>query len=299
MSSLAGFLIVDKPRGVTSFSMVALVRRLTGVRRVGHAGTLDPLASGVLPVAVGAATRLIEYLEDGYKTYVADVRFGAGTTTDDAEGELMGTGDAARLHLDDVVTAFAAFVGDIEQTPPAYSAIKLAGKPLYRYARAGIEVRPAARRVHIERIDLLGFADGVATIEVVCGSGTYIRSLAHDTGAALGCPAHLAALRRTHSGGFSLDDARGPAAIEAATSAGRLPELLLAPDRAVERRPAAIFGEQQAQAIASGRDVTIARATAAGLCRAYTSAGAFVGVLAHRTGERWHPEKVFSGDESG
>ncbi|MDE3095007.1 MAG: tRNA pseudouridine(55) synthase TruB [Chloroflexota bacterium] len=292
MSGRAGFLVVDKPSGVTSFSIVALVRRLTGVRRVGHAGTLDPLASGVLPVAVGQAARLIEYLDDVLKAYTAVVRFGMSTTTYDAEGDVTATADASGLTAASVRAALAGFVGDIEQVPPAYSAIKLAGKPLYRYAREGADVAPAPRRVHIERIDLLRCGDGEAAIAVRCGKGTYIRSLAHDLGQRLGCGAHLAALRRTRSGGFSLDDAHPPDELVAAAADGALDELLLAPDRAVERQPAAIVGEANARAVATGRDLAIAAAASVALCRAYTSDGDFVGVLRRRAGGLWHPEKV-------
>ncbi|MHB8375911.1 MAG: tRNA pseudouridine(55) synthase TruB [Dehalococcoidia bacterium] len=299
MSERAGFLIVDKPPGVTSFSIVSLVRRLTGVRRVGHAGTLDPLASGVLPVAVGQAARLIEYLDDDWKAYTAVVRFGASTTTYDAEGETTATGDASDVTTAGVRAALAAFVGDIEQVPPAYSAIKLAGKPLYRYAREGADVTPAPRRVHIERIELLRFGDGEATITVLCGKGTYIRSLAHDLGARLGCGAHLAALRRTRSGGFTLEDVHAPDELIAAAAEDALDGLLLAPDRAVERRPAAIFGPANARAIAAGRDIALGAGAAAAICRAYTSDGAFVGVLGHRHDGLWHPEKVLWSPATG
>lgn len=294
MNERRGFLIIDKPSGVTSFSMVALLRRLTGVRRVGHAGTLDPLASGVLPVGIGAATRLIEYMDDDYKTYLASVRFGTSTTTYDAEGDVTATADASKLTSADVEAALAHFVGDIEQVPPVFSAIKLAGKALYKYAREGADVNVAARHVHVERIALLAFDNETAEIEVVCGKGTYIRSLAHDVGGVLGCGAHLAALRRTHSGGFGLADTHTPDAIASAAAADTLDELLLAMDRAVERRPAAIFDAPAARAIREGRDIQIPASTAAQVCRAYTIDGSFVGMLGRRPGGAWHPKKVIS-----
>ncbi len=294
MNERRGFLIMDKPSGVTSFSMVALLRRLTGVRRVGHAGTLDPLASGVLPVGIGAATRLIEYIDDEHKTYLASVRFGTSTTTYDAEGDVTATADASKLTTGDIEATLSRFVGDIEQLPPIYSAIKLAGKPLYRYAREGAFVSVAARHVHVERIAILAFQDETAEIEVVCGKGTYIRSLAHDLGVVLGCGAHLAALRRTRSGGFGLGDAHTPDAIASAAAADTLDELLLAMDRAVERRPAAIFDALSARAISEGRDVELTGATTAQLCRAYTIEGSFVGMLGRRPNGAWHPRKVVS-----
>jgi tRNA pseudouridine55 synthase len=292
--SVAGFLIVDKPSGVTSFSMVALVRRLTGVRRVGHAGTLDPLASGVLPVAVGYATRFIEYLDDAPKTYEATLRLGAATTTYDAEGEVTATGDASGVTEEAFRDVLRRFVGEVRQTPPRYSAIKLAGKPLYRYAREGLEVDAEPRTVRIDRIELRRFEPRLAEISVVCGKGTYIRSLAHDAGEALGCHAHLAALRRTSSGGFGIELAHTPNEIAAAAADWRLDGLLLAPDRAVERRPAAIFEAATARRIRAGNDIELAGESAASLCRAYTSDGDFVGMLEARGGGLWHPEKVVS-----
>jgi tRNA pseudouridine55 synthase len=331
---MQGFVILDKPVGATSFSMVGLVRRLTGVRRVGHAGTLDPLASGVLPVAVGQAARFIEYLDDVTKTYVARVRFGVETDTYDAEGAVVATGDASGLTRDAVEAALAAFTGDIEQTPPTYSALKVAGKPLYRYAREGVEVAVRPRIVHVASIALLAFdgaasgvavvnaaapgvtaadvattdvmASGVAAvsatapdvpaaeaeIEVVCGKGTYIRSIAHDLGRALGCGAHLSGLRRTSSGGFGIDDAISPDALREMAADGRLDEVVLAPDRAVERRPAALLGEATATDVRAGRDVRFTTAGEANLCRAYSSGGDFLGVLRVRGEGVWHPEKV-------
>jgi len=295
-SQLSGFLIIDKPSGVTSFSMVALVRRLTGVKRVGHAGTLDPLATGVLPVAIGQAARLIEYLDDASKTYAARVRFGAATDTYDAEGAVTSTHDASGVTAEALRQALPEFIGEVVQTPPLYSAIKVAGKPLYRYAREGAAVEVASRSVLIHRIELVAFdtATAEAEIEVRCGKGTYIRSLAHDLGQRLGCGAHLAALRRTSSGGFGIDDAHTPAEIDAVSAEGRLAELLLAPDRAVERRPAAIFADDHALDVRSGRDVRLASSADIDLCRAYTLEGEFVGVLRRLGDGLWHPEKVLS-----
>lgn len=290
-----GFLILDKPPGVTSFSMVSLVRRLTRVRRVGHAGTLDPLASGVLPVAVGHATRFIEYMDDALKTYRASVRFGSATDTYDASGVVTAASDASGVTAAAVEAALRAFVGDIVQTPPVFSAIKVAGRPLYRYAREGADVSVAARTVHVEAADLHALADGLADIEVRCGKGTYIRSIAHDLGEALGCGAHLAGLRRTSSGGFGVDDAHLPVDLEKLATDGLLGEAMLAPDRAVERRPAAIFAEDHSIDVVCGRDVVVRSAREAAVCRAYSVEGVFLGVLRHQGHGLWHPEKVIRG----
>ncbi len=287
-----GFLIVDKPSGVTSFSMVSLVRRLTGVRQVGHAGTLDPLASGVLPVAVGYATRFIEYMDDALKTYVAAVRFGDATDTYDASGAVTSHGDASGVTATAVEAALSSFVGEIVQTPPLFSAIKVAGKPLYRYAREGADVAVAARTVYVESATLYGYSEGVAEIQVRCGKGTYIRSIAHDLGQQLGCGAHLTALRRTSSGGFGEADAYSPEELMSLAADGRLGDALLAPDRAVERRPAAILEPEHSVDVSCGRDVAFVPSRAADLCRAYSGEGDFLGVLRRSGDERWHPEKV-------
>jgi tRNA pseudouridine55 synthase len=299
MAAPAGFIVLDKPTGVTSFSMVALVRRLAGVRRVGHAGTLDPLASGVLPVAVGAATRLIEYTDDETKAYVARIRFGETTDTYDADGQAVARADASNLRPEDIEAALPAFVGRIEQAPPKYSAIKLAGKPLYHYAREGIDLAPVPRTVEIESIELRSFENSVAEVEVRCGKGTYIRSLAHDLGVRLGCGAHLAALIRTRSAGFALDDAHAPEELAALAAEGALDDAILAPDRALERRRAVIIGAGHAIDVAAGRPVTLephpgARPLAVGeICRAYDAGGRFLAVLAEAGSGVVRPRKVF------
>jgi tRNA pseudouridine55 synthase len=296
---LNGFVILDKPTGATSFSMVSLLRRLTGVRRVGHAGTLDPLASGVLPIAIGTATRFIEYTDVERKAYRATVRFGVETDTYDSEGRVTATVDASHLAPSDVESALRAFVGEIEQTPPAFSALKVRGRPLYSYARSGEAVAAKQRRVVVDRIELLRYEDSVGEFEVRCGRGTYIRSIAHDLGRALGTGAHLTALRRTSSGGFTLGEAHAPAEIEEAGAQGRLEELVLAPDRAVERLDAAILAERRAEDVVHGREVHFRADAASDLLRAYSLGGDFLGVLRATGGGAFHPAKVVSGAERG
>ncbi len=292
MPIIHGFIIVNKPSGVPSFAMVRLVRRLTGVRRVGHAGTLDPLASGVLPVAVGHATRFIEYLDDESKTYVARIRFGATSTTYDAEGELTPSHARQCIEADALKACLREFLGYIEQRPPLYSALKVAGRPLYSYAREGTDVEVRSRQVRIDAIELRWLQGDEAEIEVVCGRGTYIRSLAHDVGQRLGCGAYLAGLVRTSSGGFQLDEAYLPETLEEFAAGGRLQEAVLAPDRALERRPAAILAGEHAAGVRTGRDIAIEAATQAIHCRAYDDQGAFLGVLERRSSRIWHPAKM-------
>ncbi len=197
-----GVLLVDKPIGLTSHDVVNRVRRLLGTKRVGHAGTLDPLATGVLVVAVGPATRFLQYLPLEPKEYVAEVAFGRATTTFDAEGDTTAEAEVPEDLDARIAAALPSFLGLIEQIPPMYSAVKVKGQPLYKAARRGEEVERAARRVHIATFETIAAEEGQRTMRVVCSGGTYVRTLAHDLGTAIGVPAHLAGLRRTAVGRF-------------------------------------------------------------------------------------------------
>lgn len=222
---MLGVVNLDKPVGPTSHDMVGLLRRLTGTRRIGHAGTLDPLASGVLPILVGAATRFSEELTGGRKRYDATIRLGARSATDDAEGPVEPTG-APLPSEDEVVRALQAFVGTFDQRPPSFSARKVGGRTAHRAARAGDPIDVPPRSVTIERIDLLGLVGGDGwldvRIDVRCGAGTYIRSIARDVGERLGTGGYLAALRRTEAAGLSAQDAIRPEELEALAADGRL-----------------------------------------------------------------------------
>ncbi len=203
-----GILNLDKPPGITSHDAVARLRRATRIKRVGHAGTLDPMATGVLLLCVGQATRLSEYLMASMKTYAAQVAFGVTTDSQDATGVILQRRDATGLTEAVVRAMLPAFTGELLQTPPMVSAVHYEGRRLYELAREGIEVERAARPVTVHRLDLTHFIPGVAPVadlEVDCSSGTYVRTLAHDLGEALGCGAHLSALRRTRVGPFTLD----------------------------------------------------------------------------------------------
>ncbi|MDH3454092.1 MAG: tRNA pseudouridine(55) synthase TruB [Desulfuromonadales bacterium] len=197
-----GVLIIDKPQGVTSFDIVRQVRRLCGVRRVGHAGTLDPLATGVLPVAVGSATRLVEYMMAGDKTYQATLKLGASTDTQDSEGQTLAEKDWRHVDRAALDSAIAGFVGAIEQLPPMYSALKKDGQPLYKMARQGIEIERQPRSINIDSFVVDDFAPPFVTFTVRCSKGTYVRTLCHDLGQVLNCGAHLTALRRLSCGRF-------------------------------------------------------------------------------------------------
>ena len=199
-----GLLIIDKPAGMTSFDVVRQVRRMTKTRRVGHAGTLDPMATGVLPVAVGTATRLIEYLMAGDKAYRATLKLGSATDTQDSDGQVIEEKSWQDVDLASVSAAVENFIGDFEQLPPMYSALKKDGQPLYKLARQGIEVDREPRRVHVESLTIDEYSPPYMTFTVTCSKGTYVRTLCHDIGQILGCGAHMTDLRRLSCGRFDL-----------------------------------------------------------------------------------------------
>lgn len=221
-----GWLVVDKPAGLTSTTVVNRVRGILGARKAGHAGTLDPAATGVLAVALGEATKTVPYVTDAEKAYRFTVRWGVETTTDDAEGEAVAE-SPVRPEAEAVRAALAGFTGDIEQVPPRYSAVKVAGERAYALARSGEEVALAARPLHVARLALLEMPDpDHAVLEMVCGKGGYVRAIARDLGRALGTFGHVAELRRLWSGPFELADAVDWATVEAADAAGLEARLL-------------------------------------------------------------------------
>ncbi len=201
-----GFLVVDKPPGVTSHDIVAVVRAVTGLKKVGHTGTLDPFATGVLPLALGGATRLIGFLDESLKVYDATVQLGSATDTGDPTGATVATAPVPVLRRAEVERVLATFVGERDQMPPRYSAVKVAGRPLYSYARAGQEVEVRSRRITIREIELLELGEERLRIRIRCGRGTYARVIAEELGVALGTVGHLAELRREGSGSFTLEN---------------------------------------------------------------------------------------------
>ncbi|MCS6879933.1 MAG: tRNA pseudouridine(55) synthase TruB [Oscillochloridaceae bacterium] len=288
--TLHGFLNINKPAGLTSHDVVARVRRIAGhSARVGHAGTLDPMATGVLPVALGHATRLIEYLTDARKGYVGLVRLGVTTTTDDAAGEVLATRPVPPLDDAAIEAAIASLRGDILQIPPAYAALHYQGRRLYDLARAGAAPELPPRPVVIYRFDWERAGPDTLRIVVECGKGAYIRSLARDIGAALGCGAHLAALRRTFVGPFHLDTALALDILSA--DPANLVAALLPPETAVAGWPAVTLDAGQARRVANGLPVDLP-ALDGEWARAHGPDGALLAVL-RRSGDHWRPEKVF------
>lgn len=247
----SGMLVIDKPAGMTSHDVVAAVRRRLKVR-AGHTGTLDPQATGVLLVCLGTATRLARFLQDADKEYEGTIRFGWETDTYDADGEPLAEPVPVReLARDEVERAVGAFVGEIEQVPPAYSAKKLRGEPSYRRVRRGEEVAHAPVRVRVDAIEVLGVQAERLHLRVTCGSGTYVRTLAVDIGRALGCPAHLEALRRLRVGAFGLGEALDWSSAESMSNEEILARVL-PPARVLEHWPAVIVDDAGSRAVCQG-----------------------------------------------
>lgn len=297
--AIDGILNIDKPYGITSMDVVRRIKRASGQRRVGHGGTLDPVATGVIPICLGQATRMMEDLINGSKAYRADVELGVATDTYDALGEVMARADASGVTLGDVERALQGFVGDIRQTPPMYSALKRDGKRLYELARAGVEVEREARPVAVHAIDLQGWTPPIATIEVRCGRGFYMRSLAHDLGQALGCGGHLKTLERLRCGGFSVSDAVSIDEMEERFADDSWRDALHAPDVALLGLRAVIVGRRGEDMIRNGRAIDGAAGDSPPIDgargRAYSVDGRFLATLAYDGGlRRWRPEKVFA-----
>lgn len=204
---MLGILLIDKPTGMTSHDVVNILRRRLGTRRIGHAGTLDPLASGLLVIGVGPATRFLQFLSLEPKRYRATICFGRETTTQDAEGEVVVETEVPPNLMELVETAIPPFLGLIEQIPPMFSAVKVAGKALHRYARAGLEVERRARTVFVHSIEIQSWEGSICVADIVCSGGTYVRTLAHDLGRKVGTGAHIRALRRTAAGSFDVESA--------------------------------------------------------------------------------------------
>jgi len=253
-SGVSGVLNVDKPVGMTSHDVVARVRRVVGQRRVGHAGTLDPLATGVLVVCLGKATRLVEYLVEGLKVYRGTIRLGQVTETDDTEGAVIQEHETVGVSLSQIEIELAKFRGEIDQVPPIYSALKRDGRALYEYARKGVALDIPSRTVIVHRLEVVAFESPYLVVDVACAKGTYIRSLARDIGQALGCGGHLAQLQRTAVGPFTLDDAVPLNVLEAEGYDGHLIRMAQA---MATQMPRVRISDKLAQIVGHGQSVAL------------------------------------------
>jgi tRNA pseudouridine55 synthase len=277
-----GVLLLNKPVGITSNAALQKAKWLLNAKKAGHTGPLDPFADGLLPLCFGEATKFSAYLLDADKRYRAVMQLGVTTTTGDPEGEVLSNREV-NISRDDILAVLPRFMGEIEQIPPMHSALKHQGRPLYEYARAGIEIERPARKVTIRALDLIECAPPRVVLDVQSSAGTYIRTLAQDIGAALGCGAHLTALTRMAAGGFSLDQAHTLADLEA-LDAGQRAALLQPADCLVAHLPALQLDEADAAALCQGRSVAHPAAHP-GLMRVYTRSNRFLGLADGEAGQ--------------
>jgi len=288
---ISGIFNIDKPAGMTSHDVVDRVRQMTSQRRVGHAGTLDPSATGVLVVCLGQATRVAEYLMASDKVYRAQICLGVSTDTHDAEGEVTATAEVD-VGEEEVRETLASFVGSIQQVPPMYSALKREGTPLYKLARQGITVEREPRPVEIHDIELLDWTPPLITIRVECSPGTYIRALARDLGQKLDCGAHLQSLARLASGPFTLEKAVNLDELAEAFAQGNWQEFIHPLDEALLDFEPVVVDAETEKRIRHGQQVE--GPDSPGLRRAYSRTGELIAILRHdpQTG-LWQPKKVF------
>jgi tRNA pseudouridine55 synthase len=290
-----GVLVVDKPAGWTSHDVVQRVRGILREKKIGHTGTLDPLATGVLVLCIGKATKIIRYLESDDKEYTAELKLGTTTETQDSEGRIVGTREYAPPSRDQVLDVLGQFSGVIRQKPPAYSALKVSGVPSYRLARAGTMTEHEERPVTIHRIELLEYRDPLVRFSVRCSKGTYVRTLCADIGERLGMGAHLTALVRTRAGMFRLDNARSLEQIESVVSGGDPASLMISLREALGAMPEVMVEGSDIARIAHGNTVALSAAThrtdAAPVVRIVNQDGNLVAVARVR-GEILSPETV-------
>ncbi len=294
---MTGIIVLDKPKDMTSFGAVARVRRICGEKKCGHTGTLDPMATGVLTVMLGGATRFCELLPSHDKEYIATFRLGTVTDTLDITGTVLETREV-KASKSDVAAALGKFVGEISQLPPMYSAVSVNGRRLYDLARQGIEVERTPRTVNIYSAELISSDEesGEYTVSVSCSSGTYIRTLISDLGEALGCGAVMTALRRTKANGFGIENAVTLDRLSAAAENGTLGEIAVPVDSAFSDFPAVYVSEAQARRFSNGGELALERLKCPkiiGFLRVYAPGGVFIGIGEIGNGESMTVKRVF------
>jgi len=296
-NAISGVLVVDKPVGMTSHDVVQAIRSGTGLRRAGHTGTLDPRASGVLVILVGPAVRLSEFVSASDKRYQAIIRLGSTTDTFDADGKFTHSDEPVNVTEEQFEKVLSTFIGEIEQTPPPYSAVKVQGRKAYEMARQGEEVELAPRKITVHHLEVLEWAPPEVVIDVHCSSGTYVRSLANDLGNALGCGAYLVGLRRTKSGRFSLRDATPLRKLQEAFHAGNWYQYLIPAAEALAEWPAVELNPDEVEDVRHGHRVKAAADAQPGMVRGVSTQGELVALMDLVTGEsggpEWQPKKVF------
>ncbi len=290
-----GIFNINKPKGMTSHDVVAKIRRLLKQKRVGHAGTLDPAARGVLPICVGQATRVAEYLSESGKAYQAEVVFGVATDTYDAEGAITSTASTTDLVLARIEETLPHFLGLQMQVPPVYSAIKLQGQPAYKRTRAGEEITLKPRPIVIYSLKVIDWIPPRLTLAIECSKGTYIRALAHDLGMQLGCYAYLDALVRTRSGLFTLSESITLEQLADAIETNTAQHYLYPVDKALEQYPAITLDADTIERVKHGNTFSTSVEYSPGLARVYDTTGHFLAIAGWNEEQKaWHPKKVFA-----
>lgn len=296
-NAISGVLVVDKPVGMTSHDVVQAIRNGTSLRRAGHTGTLDPRASGVLVILVGPAVRLSEYVSASDKRYQAIIRMGSSTDTYDADGKFTRPDQPINVTEAQFEEVLSTFVGEIEQTPPPYSAVKVQGRKAYEMARQGEEVDLAPRKITVHHLEVLEWAPPEVVVDVHCSSGTYVRSLANDLGEKLGTGAYLVGLRRTKSGRFSLRDAVPLRKLQEAFQAGNWYQYLIPAAEALGDWPAVELTPDDVEGVRHGHRVKAADDSKEGMVRGVSTQGELVALMELIQGEdgvrEWQPKKVF------
>jgi len=292
-----GVLIIDKPAGLTSHDVVNRVRRILHERSVGHLGTLDPSATGVLPLVIGSLTRLAQFYTASEKAYEGVIRFGFATDTYDADGEALGTAQAVAPTLDQVRQIAAGFRGFVEQMPPPFSAKKIQGVPAYKLARKHQEVALKRVRVEIKEFEILGVDGECASFRARVASGTYLRSVAHDMGEQMGCGAHLQSLRRTAVAEFELADAHTLEEL-AAAAVETLEDLLVHPRKILPRFPSVTANEDMAAHIRSGRTVNLPEFSKAQQVKVFSGQRELIAIATRVAGTLFHPRIVLVGSDA-
>lgn len=290
-----GVLVIDKPAGLTSHDVVNRVRRILQERAVGHLGTLDPMATGVLPLVLGRMTRLAQFYNDAEKSYEGEIRFGLATDTYDAEGEPAGPPQPVQLTLEQVREIAARFRGTIQQVPPPFSAKKIQGVPAYKLARRKQEVTLEPVTVEIKEFEILDLAGGVSRFRARVASGTYMRSVAHEMGRELGCGAHLGSLRRTTVGEFAQESAHTLEELQAAAERGEAEKLMVHPRRLLPAFPSVTATEEHATRIRHGQAVNLPELSKARLVKVFFGQEELIAIATRVAGTLFHPKVVLVG----
>ena len=291
-SAISGVMIVDKPIGMTSHDVVQVIRKGTGIRRIGHTGTLDPRATGVLVILIGPAVRLSEYLKTDKKRYEAMIRLGSVSDTYDSDGVIESTGIDFHISEDQILDAIKEFTGEIDQVPPIYSALKIEGRTAYKMARQGVEFEIPSRKVTVHSFDLIEYNPPELAVDILCSSGTYVRSIAHDLGQELGCGAYLSSLRRTLNGHFSLRDAVPLPHLQASFEEGNWYQYLIPAAEALDDYLEIVLDMQQEADVRHGRRIA-AETLDVDMAKAVSEQGELIAILElDRESSEWKPKKV-------